>query len=154
MKITSVELFVLKSTAAMPVASEPVAGRVKGPAIALIVTASLGLAYYLLSGVVTLVTGGAMFHRELPSNIPPEVRSFVESMQGPLAGIINLVIAALNAFVLVGAIKMLRLRAYGLAMAACIVAMLPCQCCCILGLPFGIWGLVVLSKPDVKKAFQ
>ncbi len=137
----------------MPTASEPAAGRVKGPAIALIVTASLGLAYYLLSGVVTLVTGGAMFHRELPPNIPPELRSVIEGMQGPLAGVINLVIAALNGFVLFGAIKMLRLRAHGLAMAACIVAMLPCQCCCILGLPFGIWGLVVLSKPDVKKAF-
>ena len=78
----------------------------------------------------------------------------MEKMQGPMAGVIKLVIAALNAFVLFGAIKLMRLQSYGLAMAACIVAMLPCQCCCLFGLPFGIWALVVLSKPEVKSAFH
>ena len=133
---------------------ESAAARVKGPAIALIVTASLGTAYYLVNGIITLVAGGAMFQRGIPPNFPPELRSFVEGMQGPFAGIISLVIAALNVFVLFGAIKLLRLRSYGLAMAACIVAMLPCQCCCVLGLPFGIWALVVMSKPEVKSAFR
>ena len=130
------------------------AAQVKGPAIALIVTASLGILYYLFNGVVTLVTGGAMFQRELPSNIPPEFRSIIQGMQGPFAGVISLGVAALNAFVLFGAIKMLRLQSYGLVMAACIVAMLPCQCCCVMGLPFGIWALVVLSRQDVKGAFH
>jgi predicted Zn finger-like uncharacterized protein len=37
---------------------------------------------------------------------------------------------------------------------ACILAMIPCVNCCILGLPFGIWGLVVLNKPEVKDAFR
>lgn len=126
---------------------------VKGPAIALIVTAALGLTYYGVSGVFTLVTGGTMFHRELPPNIPPEWRSFLQEMQGPLAGAINLVIAAVNGFVLFGAIKLLRLQAYTLVMIACVLAMLPCQCCCLLGLPFGIWALIVLNKPEVKSSF-
>jgi hypothetical protein len=47
----------------------------------------------------------------------------------------------------------LRLQYFGLVMAAVIVAMLPCQCCCLLGLPFGIWALVVLNKPEVKSQF-
>jgi len=127
---------------------------VKGPAIALIVTASLGVAYYGLSGLFTLSTGGAMFHHEMPPNIPPQMRAFIEGMHGPLAGAINLVIAALNGFVLFGAIKLLRLRNYGVAMAASIVAMLPCQCCCLFGLPFGIWALVTLIKPEVKSQFS
>jgi len=127
---------------------------VKGPAIALIVTAALGIAYYGLSGVFTLVAGGTMFHHELPPNIPPQMRAFFEGMHGSMAGVINLFFAALNAFVLLGAIKLMRLQSYGLAMAACIVAMLPCQCCCLFGLPFGIWALVVLSKPEVKSAFH
>jgi hypothetical protein len=26
--------------------------------------------------------------------------------------------------------------------------------CCIVGIPFGIWAIVVLSKPEVKRAFE
>jgi hypothetical protein len=126
---------------------------VKGPAIALIITASLGMTYYALSGLFTLCTGGAMFHQEMPPEIPPQMRAFVEGMQGPWAGVINLVIAAVNGFVLFGAIKLLRLRNHSVAVVASVVAMLPCQCCCLFGLPFGIWALVVLNKPEVKSHF-
>jgi hypothetical protein len=58
-----------------------------------------------------------------------------------------------NGFVLFGAIQLLRLRNYSVAMVASVVAMLPCQCCCLFGLPFGIWALVVLNKPEVKSHF-
>jgi hypothetical protein len=58
-----------------------------------------------------------------------------------------------GACVLLGAIQMLRLRSYGLAMASSIIAMLPCNGCCLLGLPFGIWAVVMLAKPEVKDAF-
>ena len=126
---------------------------VKGPAIALIIVASLGVAYYGLSGLFTLFTGGMMFHQELPPEVPPQVRALVENMRGPLAAVISLVVATMNGFVLFGAIKMLRLQNFGLVMAAVIVAMLPCQCCCLLGLPLGIWALMVLNKPEVKSQF-
>ena len=126
---------------------------VKGPAIALIITASMGMAYYAFSGLFTLFTGGTMFHHEMPPEVPPQMRAFLEGMQGPLAGVISLVIAAVNGFVLFGAIQLLRLRNYSVAMVASVVAMLPCQCCCLFGLPFGIWALVVLNKPEVKSHF-
>jgi hypothetical protein len=45
------------------------------------------------------------------------------------------------------------LSQYQLALAACIVAMVPCSCGCFLGLPIGVWGLVLLMQDDVKKAF-
>jgi hypothetical protein len=128
--------------------------QVKGPAIALIITASLGIVYYGFSGLFNLFTGGAMFQREMPPEIPPQLRAFIEGMHGPLAGVINLVIVALNGFVLFGAIKLLRLRDFTVAMVASVVAMLPCQCCCLFGLPFGIWALVVLNRPEVKKWFS
>ncbi len=127
---------------------------VKGPAIALIVTAGLGVAYYGLSGLFTFITGGAMFHHGMPPHIPPQMRAFVEGMRGPLAGVVSLAVVALNGFVLFGAIQMLRLRNYGVALAAAIAAMLPCQCCCVFGLPFGIWALVGLNKPEVKSQFS
>ncbi len=54
-----------------------------------------------------------------------------------------------------GAVKMKNLQSYGLAMTASILAMIPCVSpCCLLGLPFGIWALVVLGRPEVKSAFH
>ena len=126
---------------------------VKAPAIALIAIASLGIAYYVLSGLFALFHGGMMFHREMPPNIPPQMRAFIEGMRGPMAGVISLGIAAVNSFVLFGAINLLRLRNYGVAMVTSVVAMLPCQCCCVLGLPAGIWALVIMNKPEVKSQF-
>jgi len=131
---------------------EPALQAVKLPAIALIVTASLGIAYYLFN-LVLLLSGTMSSFQQIPPDAPPWVRSFVEGMHGPMAMAVTFGILALNGFVLFGAIKMLRLQSYGLAVAAAIVAMLPCQCCCVLGLPFGIWALVVLNKPEVKSQF-
>lgn len=56
---------------------------------------------------------------------------------------------------LIGAICLFRVRGYGLAMTAMVCALLPCDVyCCIFNLPFGIWGLILLNKPEVKAAFQ
>ena len=116
---------------------------VKGPAIALIANAGLGVANHGFSGLFTLANGGMMFHREMPPNIPPQMRALIEGMQGPMAGVVNLVIAVVNGFVLFGAVNLLRLQNYGVAMVASIVTMLPCKCCSVLGLPAGIWALVL-----------
>ena len=32
--------------------------------------------------------------------------------------------------------------------------MLPCSVCCLLGLPMGIWALIVLLDNDVKQVFN
>ena len=47
---------------------------------------------------------------------------------------------------------MKRLQAYGLAIAASILAMIVAPCN-LIGLPIGIWALVVLSQRDVRAAF-
>jgi len=129
---------------------------VKIPAIALIVVASLGIAYYLFNTVL-VATGKSSFQPDT-SNLSPQMQQFMEGFNrgshGPLAIMVSLFVVALNAFVLFGSIKMLRLQNYGIAVAAAIVAMLPCQCCCLFGLPFGIWALVVLNKPEVKSQFE
>jgi hypothetical protein len=55
----------------------------------------------------------------------------------------------------VAGVKMLQRRAYGLVMTGVILGMIPCLsgCCCI-GLPFGIWALIVLSNPEVRNSFR
>jgi hypothetical protein len=55
--------------------------------------------------------------------------------------------------VILGARSMSSLHGYSTAIAGCIVSMMPCSCGCFMGLPIGIWCLVVLSQSDVKRAF-
>jgi hypothetical protein len=57
------------------------------------------------------------------------------------------------AVIFYGAIKMKDLQGYGLAMTAAILCLIPCFSICCLGIPFGIWALIVLLNADVKAAF-
>jgi hypothetical protein len=126
---------------------------VKAPAICLIVMAALGIALFLFG-----VIGNMMPPRPIPSDLSPQLQSLFQRMQserGPGSALLDLFFAAMNGLVLFGAIKMLKLQSRTLVMVACIVAMLPITvfCCCVLGLPFGIWGLVVINKPEVRSQF-
>lgn len=59
--------------------------------------------------------------------------------------------------VILGGLRMLSLKNYGLAILASIVAALPgvsCSGCCGLGIIVGIWAIVVLLNPDVRASFQ
>jgi hypothetical protein len=51
-----------------------------------------------------------------------------------------------------GAVCMLRLRFYAWAVAAAFAAVLPWSPAWVLGLPMGIWALIVLRRPEVMGA--
>jgi hypothetical protein len=56
---------------------------------------------------------------------------------------------------LLSGIQMRKLKGYKNAMTSSILAMIPIVSpCCIVGLPIGIWSVVVLCKPEVKDAFR
>jgi len=75
-------------------------------------------------------------------------------MSGTIGIITSLIGIAVGAFIIYAMLQMRALKSHGMVMAATILAMIPCiSPCCILGLPFGIWSLVVLLKPEVKAAF-
>lgn len=125
---------------------------VSGPAIGLIVTAVLGIALKALGLVFNIV--GVNFMPP-PSGMTPEMTRMMQFLSGPVAVVSGIVGLAISLFVLYGAIKMQKLVGYGFAMAAAILALIPCfSPCCLLGLPIGIWALVVLSKPEVKSQFE
>ncbi len=63
-----------------------------------------------------------------------------------------LVAGAVTALVVVGAVQMWRGKAYGLAVVASILMMI-IPLACILGLPLGIWALVVLRRREVRELF-
>jgi hypothetical protein len=60
----------------------------------------------------------------------------------------------IQGFLLFGAVQMYRGNMYGVCMATAIISCIPCcSSCLILGIPFGIWALVVLMDDEVKRAF-
>jgi hypothetical protein len=59
--------------------------------------------------------------------------------------------------VILGGVRMLSLKSYGLAFLASVTAAVPCVsliACCGVGEIVGIWALVVLLQPDVRAAFR
>lgn len=113
---------------------------VKAPAIALMVVSILAL---------VLGSAGLIFDVFL---IAVQGVTTIEIIVRSLWGVLLLISAA---FVLFGAIKMKNKTDYGVAKAAAIVAIIPfVGPCCLIGIPFGIWAVVVLSKPHVKAAFR
>lgn len=125
------------------------ARRVTGPAISLIITSAICLLLVLLGIVfdVWLLASGEVAELERNRQIDPAT-----TVQIRIAWSVLILIA--NVVILAGAIAMMRLRNRGLAMTACVLAVIPCVGpCFLLGLPFGIWGLVAMNDPDVRRAF-
>ncbi len=137
---------------AYPPFTVPPAEQVSGPAIGLIVTAVFGFVANAIAVVWNVV--GARF-QQMPPGMDPELQRLIQSMTGVM-GVVSCVIGViLSCLVLYGAIQMKKLASYGWAMTACILALVPCTSpCCLLGLPIGIWALVVLLKPEVKAALK
>lgn len=112
---------------------------VKGPSIFLLVLGILNVLNSLLNAFGFALSG--LDNQSAIAGI----------LVGGGVGFIGLAGAALIIF---GAIKMKKLENYTLVMVASIIAMVPyLSSCCLLGLPAGIWSLVVLNKPEVKGAF-
>lgn len=62
---------------------------------------------------------------------------------------------ALNALTAIGAILMLTQRGYWIAVLGCVAALNPVNLpCCLLQLPFGIWGLIALMSESGRRAFR
>lgn len=132
-----------------PGSSPSASQQVAGPAIGLIVTAILGFLVQVVSLVINLAGASLVHSRQMPSD------AFATMLSGTVGAITSIIGILVSGLILFGAIKLKRLESYGLAMTVSIIAMIPCVSpCCLIGLPLGIWAVVVLSKPEVKSAFH
>ena len=123
--------------------------KVSGPGIGLIVTAAIGMCVQVL-GILMNILGVGMGAAAGPDN-PAAAMNMISGGFGIVMGVVGIIVGIV---VLIGAMKMRKLQSYGFAMTAAIIAMIPCiSPCCLLGLPFGIWALVILLKPEVKASF-
>lgn len=125
--------------------------RVAGPALGLIIFGSLMLVIYLGVMVVSLFLPAIVGANNPGFQRMPNFANMQIGIQ--LAS--NAFGLALAILILVGGIKMRKLENYGLSMAGAIVAVLPCySLCCLIGMPMGIWAIVVLCDAQVKAAFK
>ena len=138
-----------------PIAPPPVgpgaAQQVQGPAMGLLITAGVGILFNLL-GLVLRMLGMGM---GALSNLQDSPASrFMPMMAGGIGILFSLIGLAVAGFIIWASMQMKQLRNWNVSLAASIVAMIPCiSPCCLLGLPLGIWALIVLIKPEVKSAF-
>jgi hypothetical protein len=130
----------------------PAMDQVSGPGIGLIVTGALNIVFSILRAIM-MIAGFGIGAMQGGANNPFQQQILA---LGGTIGAVTCVIGVLGGiFVLVGGLKMRKCESYGLCMAASIVAMIPClSLCCFVGLPVGIWALVVVSKPEVKSSFH
>ena len=122
--------------------------KVKWPAIGLLVTSALcalltfaRTAPFVVLAVVGLASGKAE-------------ESMIFGAIGAVGMIVGVGIVALNCLVAWGAWQMMNGERYQFALISSIVAITPMTGCCLITLPFGVWGLVVLQEQPVKDWFR
>jgi hypothetical protein len=130
--------------------------RVKGPAIGLLVIGVLGVIASLYGVAQSLFGLGGAITAEQAQEL--QDAGMPEWAMGAMMGgsiLFNVLGLAGSAFVAYAGLQMQKLRSHGLAQVASVLVMIPCvsSCCCIVGIPIGVWALIVLNKPEVRSSF-
>ncbi len=128
--------------------------KVTGPAIGLMVSGGVGLAVGLVNlagNIIQILNGAAQAQANaLPGS---NTAGFVIGYTVTVVMVATFIIVW-SGVVIAGSFRMLQLRNWGTAKTTAILAMIPCYHCFILGIPFGIWALVVLHDEEVRRAFR
>jgi hypothetical protein len=116
---------------------EAIQQRTRAPAIGLMIAGLINCGI----GLILLVVWSTV-----------SVTSGLTSPGSITTGSIGIIFSAMGLLTFVGAQRMMRLQSYGLAVAAGVLQLVPSPGS-LLGLPIGIWALVVLTRQDVHVAF-
>lgn len=120
------------------------------PATGLLAVATICIAFAVLSiamDIFLLASGLVEIVREKTGNNEVMYAVFRMSWAATLLGC--------SAFIIYGALQMRRLKGYTLSFSAALLAAIPCLGpCCLLGIPFGVWAIVILRRPDVRSTFR
>lgn len=121
-------------------------------AIFLFIVIGFSMVYHLIVGISSAmalaVNPGGVQAMNGPRN-PDELFQGIGGITGGIIGIIMDVLGILGAY------NLMKLKKYSLAMTGAIIACIPCcSPCLVLGIPFGIWALVLLNSPEIKPHFE
>lgn len=115
------------------------ANQLKLPAIFLIIFASISILNILAGPFVNVAMG------QLVANSPEFFGRLVAAI----------VICAFQGIVLMAGVNMLKMKSFSLCKTGAIIACIPiCTPCIVLGIPFAIWSLILLGKPEIRNSFQ
>jgi len=115
---------------------DEVAADVRLPAIGLLIAGLLDVA-------------AVLFAAWMAAGRPPG-----QNPVGPTEGILIGACSVVGFPIILGAVYMLKRIRYDFARLAAALAVVPCAAAFAISLPFGIWALIILHRPDVKAAFQ
>jgi predicted Ser/Thr protein kinase len=131
--------------------------QVRWPAFGLIATGGFNLATAMLVTLLVALSAWAVnssFDLEGVMNLFPEWFYDPAHRKARLILAIGLIVCAgLGSLTILGGLKMLRLQARPLAMAAAISAMWVSPGA-YLGLPIGVWAIVVMTRQNIRQAFH
>jgi hypothetical protein len=82
---------------------------------------------------------------------PDEQEKAVNAIANVVGGVLSI---PLHMFFIFGCKKMMKLESKSVVWMMLIIAVIPCCSPCCVGLPIGIWGIVVMNNPIVKIAFK
>jgi hypothetical protein len=123
---------------------------VRMPAVGLVITSSFWLIILVVALVLNLfyLLGLAQMNVQQGGDFLGEA-----AMPMNLVGI--MLMAFVTSCVLYGSLSMMQRRNYGVAVTAAVLSVLPCfSPCFIVGIPFGLWALLLLFRPEVKYGFR
>ena len=127
--------------------------KIENPAIGLMVTAGLGGLFQLVGMVLNSLGIGMMGLQDMIGDMSQE-EQLINLFSGALGIVMGIVGIAISILVFYGALRMRKRESWGWGLTASILALFPCTSpCCLLGIPIGIWALIVLLDDEVKRAF-
>ncbi len=86
--------------------------------------------------------------------MPDWLNEMERGSRGIVAALVQVAFVIVNGVIIFGGAMMIRVKLWGLAFAAAILAMINFgNCCCVIGMPIGIWSVIILNMVDVRQAF-
>ena len=124
-------------------------GRVQIPAVGMIVAAGIDALFAVVLAILSALD---------ISMVDPWMRhgeKYAAVAEGGFLIVLCVAGLMIDAVIIIGASKMMKLESYSFAVAAALLSIIPCLSspCIILGMPFGLWALLVLMDPNVKVGF-
>ena len=117
---------------------------------------TLGVVAMLLN-ISLFLLGGLTPDSPPPPDMDPEIARSYEAGQAT-ANLLRLGVVASSLVIypvmIFGACRLLKGKNYFLATISCIIAAMPCSLTCLIGIPLGLWGLIMINKPDIKNSFR
>jgi hypothetical protein len=129
----------------------------KAPAICMISVSGLSILAYIIDTILKLpallsLGAGNVNPDQFRGRVPTEAQT--DTMFAVVL-VLTLVFFAMSCFTLFGGIRMLQKRDFALVRNAAICACIPCiSPCVVLGIPFGIWALVLLNNDRIVAQFK